>query len=1035
MSLGAPVNWSSSTASPAAQPQYFRYQGESYVQMGDGKILSHSSYMQRASQQNIQAGIEAARRYDPSEPSRQAARAAEQSAQQYRSPVTGQVVPRDQYFAEHSRIHAQARENYGQVAQQRVAQARTAWDTPLPRGVTLDMIPDGNGSFTAAPPPSGGAIIPSRPINQTPAGANVSSPPFSGPVAAPPALRRGLYGQAATAAASSALEPLKTPMGRAGTVVGGASIGVGAAISSIREGGGFFETGSGFIFGLAGGIAGGVGGAAVGGAVTGAAGVAIGSVAPGVGNAVGGATGLAVGGYVGAGIGTGIGGGIGASAGRGLGRFVDNLIPDVVLPKPPLVPRWAWPFNAPEASDYPNELPPDALGQGPKVDDGAPGNIATGSRAIPYNVQWRNPGTTTNTYFGQTDNGGTPDWQVLGQRTGPISVQDRGENGSWLIHTAGEDSIGGGSYTTTFRAPNPATGLFEDYPVIVTAAPQFAAAAVDGSQDPVVGTVPPTYAPNPARRRPASSPRPRNLPPPVAVPQPGLQPTGATNPNGSPQYGPGPHPWPGSDPAYRPEPPLAPTPAAPPNFQPSNLGDPAPAFDPAKDIAAQPDLDNPSKTAPAIDGNPGTPPMPEPHDYSGGAAPGAAVTILRRDTGWRGRDPNEILRQGGTLESRVQGEDAAQSNQNDLLPAINPPAVQNPTVPLIVPLTGFQPAITPRNPTQPFPPPATTPQTPTTPNPNIDPTPPARPPNTPNPNPRALCQYERSRVMDIQNKSTNTNQRASNPTSGFPGLYGLQIESRVKQGQIFDLVTSTKAFMQKAWEMTRIQKVLDVLTFIGVMHNVSMLSRDVGETFFQLIGQGIQAAGVRDEEGGIIDVPEVVGDATESFLRRVLGSDVYDGINEARNKANRIISSASAVIWTVRSIADSSLDLMEWIGENTGRIGNALKRWGVVGERSYPWMSENAKAQSRFRNRFSKVTDALENTEDRLSVYMQATSTVIDIQDEFEQGQENWRSFKASVEDGIPDPWLDNNPIKDGYDASKAISDGPDVQPSEAQKG
>lgn len=230
-------------------------------------------------------------------------------------------------------------------------------------------------------------------------------------------------------------------------------------------------------------------------------------------------------------------------------------------------------------------------------------------------------------------------------------------------------------------------------------------------------------------------------------------------------------------------------------------------------------------------------------------------------------------------------------------------------------------------------------------------------------------------------------------------------------------------------------KVLNLLTFIGVMHNVSMLSRDVGETFLQLVSQALQAVGIRDEEDNLIDVQEVVGDSIEMLLRRVFGNAIYEGVGEAWNKANRIISSASAIIWTVRSIADSSLDLMEWIGENTGRIGNALKRWGVVGERSYPWMSESAQAQSRFRNRFSKVTDALENAEDRISVFTQATSNVIEIQEETAELGENWQRFRDSVENGIPDPWADNAPVQTSYDDSKAISDGPDVPPSEAQKG
>jgi hypothetical protein len=41
-------------------------------------------------------------------------------------------------------------------------------------------------------------------------------------------------------------------------------------------------------------------------------------------------------------------------------------------------------------------------------------------------------------------------------------------------------------------------------------------------------------------------------------------------------------------------------------------------------------------------------------------------------------------------------------------------------------------------------------------------------------------------VADIQRKATETQQRASNPVSGFPGLYGMGIESRAKLGQTYD---------------------------------------------------------------------------------------------------------------------------------------------------------------------------------------------------------------------------------------------------------
>jgi len=163
------------------------------------------------------------------------------------------------------------------------------------------------------------------------------------------------------------------------------------------------------------------------------------------------------------------------------------------------------------------------------------------------------------------------------------------------------------------------------------------------------------------------------------------------------------------------------------------------------------------------------------------------------------------------------------------------------------------------------------------------------------------------------------------------------------------------------------------------------------------------------------------------MLINVFGEELYSDARETWHKANTILRSASMIIWTIRSIADSSLDLMEWIGENTGRIGNALKAYGVVGKRAFPWMSERAQVQNRLRRRFSRVTGALENAEDVGSNLGIATGSVIELQDEVGELGENAANFRDSVINGIPDPWADNIPVKDAQDAAAAASISPDI--------
>ncbi|MBE9159718.1 hypothetical protein IQ265_23195 [Nodosilinea sp. LEGE 06152] len=296
------------------------------------------------------------------------------------------------------------------------------------------------------------------------------------------------------------------------------------------------------------------------------------------------------------------------------------------------------------------------------------------------------------------------------------------------------------------------------------------------------------------------------------------------------------------------------------------------------------------------------------------------------------------------------------------------------------------------------------------------------------------CIYERQRVMDIQNKATDTQQRAANPVSGFPGLYGIGIESRLKLGQTFTLLETLNQFLRKAWETTRMQKVLDFLTFVGVMHNVSMLSRDIGETFFYVLGQGLDIIGIDDEEGNQLDIGEIVGTTVKNYVRSVFGDAFVDGAIDSYRKANRIVQSASMIIWTVRSISDSTQDLLEWVAENTGKIGNALLRFGVVGERAYKPMSERAQAQHRMRTRFSKLTDAAERTEDIVSSASVATSNVLEIQEESGELLENWQGFKSSVIEAVPDPWLANQPVESQIATESAASASPNLTASDAER-
>ncbi len=255
----------------------------------------------------------------------------------------------------------------------------------------------------------------------------------------------------------------------------------------------------------------------------------------------------------------------------------------------------------------------------------------------------------------------------------------------------------------------------------------------------------------------------------------------------------------------------------------------------------------------------------------------------------------------------------------------------------------------------------------------------------------------------------------------------------------FAFLTTMQEFAVKAWSNTKLQKLLNLLTLVTVLHNAAMLSRDVGETIGELASNMLATVGIKDETGNALDINELVGTSVRSFVQTIVGVEVYTDVSTTWKKASRIVSSAAMIAYTVRGLHDTSKDVMEWTAENTGKIGNALKRWGVVGERAYPWMSERVTAQDAYRKKFQRVTDGLESLEDTASSLSQVTGDVREIQEEYTELKQQKDDFKALITttppEATPPASPENAPIADAEGQAKTANASPAVALVNAAKG
>ena len=246
-------------------------------------------------------------------------------------------------------------------------------------------------------------------------------------------------------------------------------------------------------------------------------------------------------------------------------------------------------------------------------------------------------------------------------------------------------------------------------------------------------------------------------------------------------------------------------------------------------------------------------------------------------------------------------------------------------------------------------------------------------------------------------------------------------------------LNSMQAFAAKAWESTRIQKVINALTLISVIHNAAMLSRFTGQTLLEALSGALDLFGIDDEEGNRLDLNAMLGKSVESLLKSVLGEEVYNDTSKAWQKANRIVQIGSNIVWSVRSIMDTSLELAEYIANNTGKIGNSLKRFGVVGENAFPDMSESARAQNKWRNKVDRYIDGLETIDNVADTIEYVASAPLEIAGELGEIQEQRNEIKVTITEGNPIDYPPNEPIAtvQAENKEESIGAAPTVESSQ----
>lgn len=303
------------------------------------------------------------------------------------------------------------------------------------------------------------------------------------------------------------------------------------------------------------------------------------------------------------------------------------------------------------------------------------------------------------------------------------------------------------------------------------------------------------------------------------------------------------------------------------------------------------------------------------------------------------------------------------------------------------------------------------------------------PPATPTPT--LTCHAFAAGQQTQQVVNTNTTQRIA-VTNQRIGILNTTLtaintfmQSKVMAGitTLMSNVTTISTKLGKLASWLKLDRALNILTFAATVHNAAMLSNDIAQTLVGALTNVLTLILPKDDSGNPFNINEAIGSTVENAVKGVIGTENYTNLANTWTKANRIYQASTNILNSFMNLSQTILQASELIAAYTGKIGNALKKAGVVLESAYGWMNPQPK--------FNRVSQTLENFQQTASTIQMVTQTPLDVINATTELTNASTEFTKAIKEDTPSNKAPDQPEPDQLKAkeilSKSVSVGLDM--------
>lgn len=273
----------------------------------------------------------------------------------------------------------------------------------------------------------------------------------------------------------------------------------------------------------------------------------------------------------------------------------------------------------------------------------------------------------------------------------------------------------------------------------------------------------------------------------------------------------------------------------------------------------------------------------------------------------------------------------------------------------------------------------------------------------------------------------NRNQAAINNLSAAGQAFDLALLHQIDNKLGPQVDGGLSGWLGRFSKSLRLDRALNVLNTMLILHNAAQLSRSLLDSISYFIESGLDVFGLKDEDSAPIDIRGLVGDFVSSGIESLVGAELYQGVSEGWKKTSAIWT-ATVNIYELNTNSMAGIaEGLEIASQYTGKIGNALKKGGVILENAYEWMDENIRIKTGRLGAVQKVVDGIQTAEETVSNLTEITEQIQETQENVNQITEEFNTIKTKVTENETDK-------KDAEDAGKANSETPNIETSDLNK-